>query len=114
MTTVYLSPLGGAGWQFFDDNGVPLSGGLLYTYAAGTTTPQVTYTSSAGGTACPNPIVLDSAGRPPAEIWLTSGLSYKFTLKDSTFKAHSSLISPPLHYPLYYPLHCPWLATLSG
>jgi len=84
MTTVYLSALGGAGWQFLDDNGNPLSGGLLYTYAAGTTTPQVTYTSSAGGTACPNPIVLDAAGRPPAEIWLISGLSYKFTVKDST------------------------------
>lgn len=80
---VNLSPLGGAGWQFFDDNGVPLAGGLLYTYAAGTTTPAVTYTSATGVTANTNPIVLDAAGRPSNEIWL-SPVSFKFVLKDST------------------------------
>jgi len=81
--TILLSPLGGAGWQFFDNNGVPLSGGLLYTYSAGTTTPLTTYTTSAGSVANTNPIVLDSAGRPPNEIWLTGGYSYKFVLKTS-------------------------------
>ena len=49
--TVNLSPVAGAGWQFFDSDGGPLSGGELYTYAAGTTTPQTTYTSSTGLTA---------------------------------------------------------------
>ena len=44
-------PLGGFAAQFFDRNGVILSGGKLYTYAAGTTTPQATYTSLAGTTA---------------------------------------------------------------
>lgn len=78
---VALSPLAGAGWQFFSDNGVPLAGGKLYTYAAGTTTPLATYTSSTGATPHANPIVLDSAGRVPSEIWLTSSASYKFTLK---------------------------------
>lgn len=78
-----LSPIGGAGWQFFDNNGVPLAGGLLYTYLAGTTTPAVTYTSNTGSTANSNPIVLDSSGRPPYEIWLNGLLSYKFILKDS-------------------------------
>jgi hypothetical protein len=82
--SVNLSLLGGAGWQFFDNNGVPLSGGLLYTYAAGTTMPQVTYTSSNGLTANTNPIVLNSAGRPPSQIWVTSNVSYKFVLKTST------------------------------
>ena len=81
---VNLSLLAGAGWQFFDDNGVPLSGGKLYTYAAGTTTPAVTYTSVTGLTANTNPIVLDSAGRVSAEVWLTSTASYKFVLKTST------------------------------
>jgi len=81
---VNLSPLAGAGWQFFDNNGVILSGGLLYTYTAGTTTPRATYTSSSGATANSNPIVLDSAGRVTGEIWLTSGQSYKFVLKTST------------------------------
>jgi len=82
--SVSLSPLGGAGWQFFTDNGVPLVGGLLYTYLAGTTTPAVTYTSSTGLTANSNPIVLNAAGRPPYEIWLDSLNSYKLVLKTST------------------------------
>ena len=81
---VNLSPFAGAGWQFFDNSGVILSGGLLYTYAAGTTTPQATYTSSSGATANSNPIVLNSAGRVSGEIWLTSTLTYKFVLKTST------------------------------
>lgn len=82
---VFLSPVGGAAAQFFDNNGVILSGGKLYTYAAGTTTPLVTYTTSAGNVARTNPIVLDSAGRVPdgGEIWVTSA-SYKFVLKTST------------------------------
>lgn len=82
---VNLSAFGGVGWQFFDNNGVPLSGGLIYTYAAGTSTPQATYTTSSGNIAHTNPIVLDSAGRVPSgEIWLTIGLNYKFVLKTST------------------------------
>jgi hypothetical protein len=83
--SVNLSPLGGAGAQFFTNDGVPLSGGLLYTYQAGTTTPATTYTSGSGITALANPIILDAAGRvPTGEIWLTDGVSYKFVLKDST------------------------------
>jgi hypothetical protein len=81
---VTLSSLAGAGAQFFDNNGVPLAGGLIYTYAAGTTTPEATYTSSTGITAHANPIVLDSAGRvATGEIWLTSGVDYKFLVKTS-------------------------------
>jgi hypothetical protein len=79
--SVSLSPYAGAGAQFFDNNGNPLAGGLIYTYAAGTTTPAATYTTYTGGTANANPIVLDSAGRTPAQIWLTSGSSYKFVLQ---------------------------------
>ena len=78
---VSLSLLAGAGWQFFNDNGSPLSGGLLFTYRAGTTTPQTTYTDSSGTVANPNPIVLDSAGRISQEIWLNSAYTYKFVLK---------------------------------
>jgi hypothetical protein len=78
---VKLSPLAGAGWQFFDNLGTPLTGGLVYTYTAGTTTPQATYTSSAGTIANANPIVLDSAGRTANEVWLTVGVAYKFVLQ---------------------------------
>jgi hypothetical protein len=80
---VALSSLAGAGWQFFGNNGLPLAGGKLFTYAAGTTTPLATYTSSSGVTPHANPIILDSAGRVPSEVWLTSSASYKFTLKTS-------------------------------
>lgn len=82
---VNLSMLAGAGAQFFDNSGVPLNGGLVYTYAAGTTTPQAAYTSSAGNTAHTNPIVLNSAGRVAAggEIWLTDAVAYKFVLETS-------------------------------
>lgn len=86
MPAVSLSPVAGAGWQFFDNNGNPLSGGKLFTYAAGTTTNQATYTSSSGNTAHTNPIVLDSAGRVPgsSEVWLIIGSAYKFIAKTST------------------------------
>ena len=80
--SVTPSPIGGFAAQFFDNNGVILSGGKIYTYAAGTTTPQATYTSAAGVTPHANPIILDSAGRVPGgEIWLTDGLVYKFVIE---------------------------------
>jgi len=85
--TVSLSPIGGAAAQFFDNNGVILSGGKLYTYAAGTTTLQTTYTTITGasGTEHANPIILNSTGRVPSgEIWLTDGVSYKFAIETST------------------------------
>jgi hypothetical protein len=66
--------------QFFDDNGNPLSGGKLYTYDAGGTTPKATYTDAAGSTANANPVVLDAAGR--ATVFL-DGTTYRFDLKTS-------------------------------
>lgn len=81
---VTFSPFAGAGAQFFDNNGVPLAGGLLYTYASGTTTQQATYTNSSGAVANSNPIVLNSSGRTPQEIWLLNGYSYKFVLQTAT------------------------------
>jgi len=82
---VNLSPVGGVAAQFFTNTGAVLTGGKIYTYAAGTTTPAVTYTSSSGATAWSNPIVLDAAGRVSGsgEIWLTDGVIYKFVLKDT-------------------------------
>jgi hypothetical protein len=81
---VNLSPYGGVGAQFLDNAGNVLTGGKIETYAAGTTTPQATYTSSNGGTPHSNPIILDASGRVPGgEIWLTDGLSYKFILRDA-------------------------------
>jgi hypothetical protein len=83
MPAVSLSIFGGVGAQFFDNNGVILTGGKIFTYEAGTTTPLATYTSSTGNTAHTNPIILDSAGRVPGgEIWNQLRL-YKFVLKTS-------------------------------
>ena len=80
---VFLSPVGGVAAQFFTNNGVILSGGKLYTYFAGTTTPQTTYTNSTANTSHTNPIILDSAGRVPGgEIWVSSP-PYKFVLNTS-------------------------------
>jgi parallel beta-helix repeat protein len=82
---VNLSPVGGVAAQFFTSTGAVLTGGKLYTYAAGTTTPQAAYTTSQGNVPWTNPIVLDAAGRVPSggEIWITDGLIYKFVLKDA-------------------------------
>lgn len=65
---------------FYNSNGSPLSGGKIYTYSAGTTTPKDTYTDSTGSTPNSNPVVLDSAGR--AVIWLNG--AYKIVVKDSS------------------------------
>jgi len=82
--SVNLSLFAGAGAQFFDNNGLPLSGGLIYQYMAGTTTPQATYTNNLGNVSQANPIVLNASGRVPSgEIWLSEGLNYKFVLEDS-------------------------------
>lgn len=69
--------------QFFDSNGNPLSGGKVYTYAAGTSTPLATYTDQGGATPNANPVILDSRGE--AAIWfgVSSTSSYKIVLKTS-------------------------------
>jgi hypothetical protein len=81
---VFLSPVGGVAAQFFTNTGSVLTGGKLYTYAAGTTTPLTSYTTIAGNVARTNPVVMDAAGRVPdgGEIWITAA-SYKFVLRDS-------------------------------
>ena len=85
MTTlnVLLSPIWN-GTQFFDSNGVPLNGGLINTYQAGSmTAQQATYTDATGTVANSNPIVLDSTGRINTEIWLLEGASYQLILTQS-------------------------------
>jgi hypothetical protein len=81
---VFLSPVGGVAAQFFTNTGAVLTGGKLYTYAAGTTTPLTSYTTSSGDILRTNPVVMDAAGLVPdgGEIWITSA-AYKFVLTDS-------------------------------
>lgn len=67
--------------RFFDDvTGAPLAGGQLFSYQAGTSIPQVTYSNSTG-TPNTNPVVLDSNGY--ADVWLDPTRVYKFILEDS-------------------------------
>jgi hypothetical protein len=80
--SVNLSPVGNA-FQFFNNEGLPLNGGKLFTYQAGSTTPFATYTDVNGLIANTNPIILGTDGRPPSTIWLTDGFFYKFILTDS-------------------------------
>lgn len=68
--------------QFFDDDGVPLSGGKIYTYAASSSTPKVSYKQQSQSSNHTNPVILDSDGRPPANgIWLNG--SYKLVIKSA-------------------------------
>jgi len=82
--SVNLSPIGN-GFQFFTTTGLPLAGGLIYTYQAGSTTSLATYSDNGGVYANTNPIVLGTDGRPQTEIWLTYGYNYKFVLQDSSY-----------------------------
>lgn len=66
---------------FYDNSGNPLSGGKVWTYEAGTSTPLATYTDRGGAVANANPVVLDSAGR--ASIWLQTNVAYKIRVDDS-------------------------------
>lgn len=85
---VNLSPIGNDA-PFVDANGNPLTGGQIFTYTAGSSTKQNTYTTSAGNVANANPILLNSNGYPVSagnvvEIWLTAGVVYKFVLATAT------------------------------
>lgn len=66
--------------SYTDDAGVPLSGGLLYTWDAGTTTPRLTWSDSAQTAPHTNPIVLDARGEATV-FW--SG-AYKVELRTAT------------------------------
>lgn len=79
MPAVNLSPV--LRQRFFDTNGNPLAGGKVYSYQAGTSTPQATYTDSTGTSANTNPVILDASGE--ADIWLDQELSYKIVLDDA-------------------------------
>ena len=71
----------------FDANGNPVSGGCVWSYIAGTSTPLAVYTDQALTVPWTNPIQADTAGRFVA--FLTSGVAYKFTFE--------AACAPPAH-----------------
>lgn len=77
--TVQLAPA--PVFQGWSQIGTPLAGGLLYTYQAGTTTPQATYVDSTQTTPNTNPVQLNAYGQ--ANVWLVANQTYKLTLTDS-------------------------------
>jgi hypothetical protein len=80
--SVNLSPIGN-GISFLGTTGLPLAGGKLYTYQAGSSTPLASYTTINGNIAHANPIILGSDGKLPDELWLTYGFNYKLVLTDA-------------------------------
>jgi WD40 repeat protein len=73
-------PLVNALQKYYGPNGALPPGGKLFSYAAGTSTPQATYTDQSAGTPNANPTILDSNGH--ANIWITNQ-GYKLQLQDS-------------------------------
>lgn len=71
-----LAPIG---VQLHDNNGDPCNLCVVYSFAAGTTTPLATYADAALGTSNGTSVTLDASGR--ANIYLSSTLSYKLTLR---------------------------------
>jgi hypothetical protein len=81
--------------QYLDNSGLLLAGGLIYTYAGGTTTPLASYADATGLIANSNPVVLDSSGR--ADLWFTVGTSYKVIIKTSagvTLHTVDAIVAP--------------------
>lgn len=76
--TTQISPA--AIFQSFLPNGQFNVGGKVFTYAAGTSTPQATFTDSTGATPNTNPVILNAMGE--AQIWLTPTLAYKYVVQD--------------------------------
>lgn len=66
---------------FTPGTNVPLAGGKVWTYLAGTTTPQLTKVSASGANNT-NPVVLDANGE--ADIWLVDGIGYKINVLDAS------------------------------
>lgn len=77
MTQAYLSPI--LQNAQFSDDGTFLNGGLIWFYAAGTSTPLTAYQDAAATTPWPNPIILNARGETGGEIWL-DGI-YKLVLQ---------------------------------
>lgn len=79
MPTGTLSPV--AIQQFFNNNGIPLAGGQLASYLAGSNTPTPIYSDQGLTIPLSNPVILDAAGRAP-ELFLDAK-SYKLVLRDA-------------------------------
>src|SRR5215813_10058882 len=81
--------------QLFDANGNPLSGGKLYSYHAGTTTPLATYNSASGTGVNTQPVIADAGGF--MDVWLTAATAYKISIhaaNDTVLSTIDNIIVP--------------------
>lgn len=76
MATETLSPV--LKQKFFGNDGKPLNGGKLFSYATGSSTKVATYQDAAGVSPNTNPIILDYRGE--ANVFIPPNTSYKFVL----------------------------------
>jgi hypothetical protein len=79
--SAYIAPIGND--QQADANGAPVSGALITTYLAGTTTLATTYTDAAGLVPQANPVVCNAAGFPALPIFIPAGVSLKMVFTTS-------------------------------
>lgn len=68
--------------RFYKNDGSLNSGGKVWTYVAGTTTPAATYTSSDASVANTNPIILDSKGE--CDLWVTGQIKVNVLESDNS------------------------------
>lgn len=71
----------------FNNSGVIINAGCVWTYLTGTSTPVATYTTSALSVQNSNPIIASSAGRFTA--FLTVGVTYRFVYENIPCSASS-------------------------
>lgn len=67
--------------QFLDNNGHPLTGGKIFTYASGTSNLLPSFTDGTGLVQNSNPVVLDSGGF--GSVWLTTGSLYRVIVQNA-------------------------------
>lgn len=95
MALVNLWP-GGVKKQFVGTDGLPLVGYWLFFFVGGSVnTKAVTYTTSAGNVANPNPIQLNALGEMPDEAYFVAGQTYKAFLEPPDPANPSVPIDPP-------------------
>lgn len=85
MASFYLAPDPLQSTQLIPGGNSPASGGLLFTYVAGSSTKTTVYKDNAGNASWTNPIVLDSGGNLPNNgmIWIPTGVTLDAVLAPS-------------------------------
>ncbi|WP_372742944.1 hypothetical protein [Neptunomonas sp.] len=81
----------GIPWQFFDDTGAVLAGGSIEFFQPGTSNYATIYKEAAEQNEHTQPITLDSAGRPPSDIFLNAIVDV--TVKDSSGSTIESILN---------------------